>query len=397
MPNPTYQNNEQIIALVNTDAFITHLLNECFTGYNVVQFSNGIELASYWQKQKLRVAAVVSQSDIMGPGGVSLFETLRAKDFEHVPYFIITDFANENLLKIALQAGVTDVFKIPVNQNSISNRVLFVIKNWESLSKATAQKASKLYKTPIGKRVFDVVLACIALLLLSPVFLLIIIALKIESRGPIFYYSLRVGTGYKIFKFYKFRSMYVNADKKFKELTSLNQYQNGNGNSAKSSYANTVLCGDCRTSGSCRRLLYADKTSWCEKQYLTLKKTHANAAFFKFKDDPRITKVGKILRNTSMDELPQLFNVLKGDMSIVGNRPLPMYEAEKLTTDKYALRFMAPAGITGLWQVKKRGKDDMSEEERLLLDNTYAKSHSFINDIRLIVNTIPALFQKESV
>jgi len=84
-------------------------------------------------------------------------------------------------------------------------------------------------------------------------------------------------------------------------------------------------------------------------------------------------------------------------MSIVGNRPLPLYEAEKLTTDKYALRFAAPAGITGLWQVEKRGKGDMSEEERLMLDNTYAQNHSMVNDLKLIFKTIPALLQKENV
>jgi len=143
--------------------------------------------------------------------------------------------------------------------------------------------------------------------------------------------------------------------------------------------------------------LYADKDTWCEQQFLLTKKASAGATFFKLKDDPRITKVGKLLRNTSIDELPQLFNVLIGDMSIVGNRPLPLYEAEKLTTDKYALRFLAPAGITGLWQVEKRGKGEMSEEERLMLDNTYAKNHSFLNDMRLIMKTIPALFQKENV
>lgn len=120
-------------------------------------------------------------------------------------------------------------------------------------------------------------------------------------------------------------------------------------------------------------------------------------AFIKLKNDPRVTKVGKILRNTSIDELPQLWNVFIGDMSIVGNRPLPLYEAEKLTTDKYAMRFMAPAGITGLWQVEKRGKGEMSSEERMMLDNSYAETHSFTNDIKLILKTIPALFQKENV
>ena len=143
--------------------------------------------------------------------------------------------------------------------------------------------------------------------------------------------------------------------------------------------------------------MYADTDTWCEKQYIYSGKSKNNAAFFKLKDDPRITRVGKFLRNTSIDELPQLWNVLIGDMSIVGNRPLPLYEAEKLTTDKYVLRFMAPAGITGLWQVEKRGKGEMSADERLMLDNTYAQNHSFSKDIVLILKTIPALFQKESV
>ena len=110
-----------------------------------------------------------------------------------------------------------------------------------------------------------------------------------------------------------------------------------------------------------------------------------------------MTKVGKFIRKTSIDELPQLWNVLLGDMSIVGNRPLPLYEAEKLTTDKYALRFIAPAGITGLWQVEKRGKSKMSEKERLMLDNIYAKKNSFFSDIMLIVRTLPAIFQKADV
>jgi lipopolysaccharide/colanic/teichoic acid biosynthesis glycosyltransferase len=123
----------------------------------------------------------------------------------------------------------------------------------------------------------------------------------------------------------------------------------------------------------------------------------SGAAFVKIKNDPRITKVGQFIRDTSIDELPQLFNVLKGDMSIVGNRPLPLYEAEKITTDKYITRFMAPAGITGLWQVTKRGKSAMSEEERIELDNTYANHHSFWGDIKIILMTIPALLQKENV
>ncbi len=119
--------------------------------------------------------------------------------------------------------------------------------------------------------------------------------------------------------------------------------------------------------------------------------------FIKISNDPRVTKVGKIIRNTSIDELPQLINVLKGDMSIVGNRPLPLYEAELLTSDNWSERFLAPAGITGLWQVEKRGGGEMSEEERKNLDNKYAQNSSFLYDLKLILRTIPALLQSENV
>jgi lipopolysaccharide/colanic/teichoic acid biosynthesis glycosyltransferase len=119
--------------------------------------------------------------------------------------------------------------------------------------------------------------------------------------------------------------------------------------------------------------------------------------FFKIKNDPRITRFGQFLRNTSLDEIPQLFNVLIGDMSLVGNRPLPLYEAEKLTNDQIAWRFLAPAGITGLWQITKRGKDNMSPEERIALDMEYAMKNSFWLDVKIMLSTFPALLQKEKV
>jgi lipopolysaccharide/colanic/teichoic acid biosynthesis glycosyltransferase len=143
----------------------------------------------------------------------------------------------------------------------------------------------------------------------------------------------------------------------------------------------------------------------CDYWYNTQKREVAKtkSAFIKITDDPRITKVGKFIRNTSIDELPQLINVIKGDMSIVGNRPLPVYEAELLTRGFASKRFLAPAGITGLWQVELRGKGGvMSEEERMRLDNEYAdhfigNSYSFWYDLKLILRTVPALFQKDTV
>ncbi len=206
----------------------------------------------------------------------------------------------------------------------------------------------------IIRRSFDIVVSSLLLLILSPVLLLIAIAVKLESKGPIFYISKRAGKHYRIFKFYKFRTMVVNADKKLKDLSHLNQYGSGTENSNAPS-------------------------------------------FLKIKDDPRITRVGSFLRNTSLDELPQLINVLLGHMSLVGNRPLPLYEAATLTSDHWANRFDAPAGMTGLWQIMKRGESDMSTEERIELDITYAKNNSLIFDLWIMVKTPFAMMQKSDV
>lgn len=201
------------------------------------------------------------------------------------------------------------------------------------------------------KRAFDILISATALLMLLPVCVLIAIIIKLESKGPIFYISKRAGTGYRIFNFYKFRTMRQGADAELAQLAHLNQYGENS----------------------------------------------ANGVFFKIKDDPRITGFGQFLRNTSLDEIPQLFNVLCGDMSLVGNRPLPLYEAEKLTKDQIAWRFLAPAGITGLWQITKRGKDNMSPEERIALDMEYAMKNSFWLDMKILLSTFPALLQKEKV
>lgn len=201
------------------------------------------------------------------------------------------------------------------------------------------------------KRAFDIVVSATALLFLMPLCLLIALIIKLESRGPIFYISKRAGTGYKIFNFYKFRSMRTGADAQLATLAHMNQYNGQAGSNV----------------------------------------------FFKIKNDPRITVFGHFLRKTSLDEIPQLVNVLTGDMSLVGNRPLPLYEAEKLTKDQIAWRFLAPAGITGLWQITKRGKDNMSEDERIALDMEYAMKNSFWLDLKILFATIPALIQKEKV
>jgi len=400
MPQSTYENSssKKAIALINANDLLKSTLEKFdFGNKTLTNFANGVELFNKWEKENLDISAVVVQGEVMDPFGIAMVQALKAKKFPDVPFVLISTHTTPNLMQLALTAGIADVYKLPLNKAHFQRRVTFLVENWQALHSKTKEQEFKPYKTPFVKRVFDCFFAGLALLLLSPVFLIVIIALRLESKGPVFYYSPRVGTGYRAFKFYKFRSMYVNADAKLKDLKHLNQYSAAAG-AAETATSVSNLCEECKLQGiQCQFPIYADNNKWCEKQYMYSKKAQAGSAFIKLKNDPRVTKVGKIIRNTSIDELPQLWNVIIGDMSIVGNRPLPLYEAEKLTTDKYALRFMAPAGITGLWQVEKRGKGEMSEDERLMLDNTYAKNHSFMNDIRLILKTIPALFQKENV
>ena len=247
------------------------------------------------------------------------------------------------------------------------------------------------YRIRFGKRLFDIAFASLVLLLVSPLMLIIALLIKLESRGPVFYISERVGTGYDIFKFYKFRSMRMNAEEERSKLSELNLYLI---NKLHQQTGEDESCPECSRLGkNCSPLLYIDGTEICENWYLELKRRkNRNTAFFKVKDDPRVTRFGRLIRRFNLDELPQLINVIKGDMSVVGNRPLPLYEAEKLTTDQWSYRFLAPAGITGMWQIHPdRFK---SEETRINLDNQYAMIASPRKDLEIILKSFPTFFRK---
>ena len=246
------------------------------------------------------------------------------------------------------------------------------------------------YRIGGWKRAFDIVFSALALTIFSPILLLIAIAIKLTSKGPILFKSLRVGTGYDIFTFYKFRTMYLGADKERSKLSSLNEYLISH-KKTPDEFTNIENCPDCTEEETCSPILFIDGVEICENLYLRKKRISLlDSTFFKVKGDPRITPVGKFLRNTNLDEFPQFLNVIKGDMSIVGNRPLPLYEAEKLTTDEWSYRFLAPAGITGLWQVHK--DKNLKAENRIRLDNKYAMSSTPFQDLVVILKTIVSFF-----
>ena len=234
-----------------------------------------------------------------------------------------------------------------------------------------------------AKRLLDLTLASVLLVVLSPVLVLIAVAVRLESAGPVFYSSERVGQNWRIFDFFKFRTMRIDADTLLRDVEHLNAYEGGD--DTDDGVQPSDLSSD--------NLLLGDE-GWINEA--AARQAFAKASFLKVTNDPRITRVGRFLRDTSLDELPQLYNVLRGDMSLVGNRPLPIYEAETLTTDDSAERFLAPAGITGLWQVTERGGESVSARRRKQLDVEYARIRGFWYDLRLLLITPFASVQRVS-
>ena len=326
-------------------------------------------------------------------GGLKFLETVRAESWTRtLPVIITSDQISQGLLKEVLEKKGDDLFPKDFSKGDLVTRLEYFIKRRHYQATQQAKSNILAVKIPFWKRSIDVLSTGLALLLLSPVLAIVSILIKLDSKGPIVYKSRRVGAGYKIFEIYKFRTMRTDADQLIKNMGDLNMY-------TKETSEKKIegLCDDCSLKGVCQQQLFFDGKVVCEKIYLAEKKE--KVAFMKFQNDPRITKFGGFLRNSSIDELPQLLNIFMGDMSLIGNRPLPLYEAEKLTTDKYIERFAGPGGLTGLWQVTKRGKGkkEMTEEERIELDIEYARNFSFKYDMKIFFMTFPALLQSENV
>ncbi|HHU52440.1 MAG TPA: sugar transferase [Firmicutes bacterium] len=189
------------------------------------------------------------------------------------------------------------------------------------------------------KRVFDIFLSCMAIIVLIPLWIIVVLAIKFDSKGPVFFKQDRLTKDGRVFKMYKFRTMVVGAE-------------------------------------------------------------HMGAGLFNYENDPRVTRVGRILRSTSIDELPQLFNCLKGDLSIVGPRPPVTYELGDYDTlnKKYKKRFLMKGGITGLAQVK--GRNENCWDEKVSYDNEYIdlfKKRGIWLDIKIIFWTIGKIFNRQDI
>ena len=355
--------------------------------------------------------------------------TVRSEDITAITYLrkkcrnvyiiLITNTMTEEERNTFMKCGINDTIHLEASVTELNKKILFISDRENILFDNEAPRYGILkFKIPLWKRLFDIVFSVLGIIILSPVFIITAIAIRIESKGPILFKSKRVGTNYTIFDFLKFRSMYTDAEDRLKELSKdHNQYSNNGGKENEEGEEETQKTTitaplgdqaelDMLTMGMESEMMISDEEIMlvgddfvvAESEYAKKKEEDINNAFVKIENDPRVTKVGKFIRKYSIDELPQLFNILKGDMSIVGNRPLPLYEAEKLTADSSIDRFMAPAGLTGLWQVEERGKGGvMSAEERKQLDITYGQTYNFMLDMKIIFRTIRHFIQKANV
>ena len=338
--------------------------------------------------------------------------TYLRKKCRNVYIVLITDKMTDEERDTYMKCGINDTIQKMASVTELNKKIQFISEREKVLFDDEAPKYGILkFKIPLWKRMFDIIFSLIAIIILSPVFLLTAIAIRLESKGPILFKSQRVGTNYAIFDFLKFRSMYVDAEQRLKDLSKdHNQYAENHdsdepkttitaplGDQAEMAMLNMGMESEMMISDE-EIMLVGDDFVVAESDYSKKKEEDINNAFIKIENDPRVTKVGRFIRKYSIDELPQLFNILKGDMSVVGNRPLPLYEAEKLTADSSIDRFMAPAGLTGLWQVEERGKGgNMSAEERKQLDITYGQTYNFMLDMKIILRTLTAFVQKENV
>lgn len=389
-----------LLIVEKDERLIDRILTIASSVCSVTWFSNVVE-AENWLNSGHNPDIIISDQNNGQRLMTAVSKTIPQRT---IPILISCLLSEITRLEATPLAKATDLLVTDESDFSLKSKIQDYLRLSASVSTGQNKKPSTgTYKLrlPWWKRFMDISVSLTLLILLLPVLILVGLLIVLDSKGPVFYKSKRAGANFYIFNMYKFRTMKVQADQLISKLTLHNIYANKSKavNSFDSEDSrNGYLCTECRQQGvSCQQPLFDQNEPICEKLYL--QENEELAKFMKFRNDPRITRLGTFLRNSSIDELPQLVNVLIGDMSLVGNRPLPLYEAEKLTTDESARRFAGPAGLTGIWQTKKRAKGQsvMSDRERILLDIEYASTFSFKTDIDIIWKTFFSLWQKENV
>ena len=298
----------------------------------------GVEIVGFVDPDPSCLGKVVNGISVIGTVE-SIHECLKDNVVDEViiaiPRSLLKDA--EPIVQACEEEGIrlrfmADLFNVKVARISLSQI--------ENLPLLTLEPVAQDHQQLLAKRVFDVTITILILPILLPLFIFVAIAIKLDSPGPVFFIQERVGMRKRVFKMFKLRSMYVDAEERLKEIEHLNEVE---------------------------------------------------GPIFKIKNDPRLTRVGRIIRKTSIDELPQLINVLKNDMSLVGPRPMSIRDVSQFDSGIQRKRFSVQPGLTCIWQIS--GRSDLSFDRWLELDLEYIDSWSFWLDLKILLKTIPAVLR----
>ena len=316
----------------NTDWInrISHCL-DC----QVLTFNNPIKAILYIHEQSKKDVspAYVFIESYNKTRNLRWLEAIKQSNLKNTYLLLLSEKVSKEDIATYLLSGASEIININTTPEDLQT-VLTVLPQIRQHSTTNTPNNPRRFKLPCWKRAFDILFSGTAIVCLSPLLIVTAVAIRVESKGPIIYKSKRVGSNYDIFDFLKFRSMYIDAEARKKELMAQNEM---------------------------------------------------DGPVFKIKDDPRITRVGKFIRKTSIDELPQLWNILKGDMSIVGPRPALPREVEQYGDYEKQRLYVTP-GLSCYWQIAPH-RNELSFEEWMNLDIKYVQERSFWVDWKIIFKT----------
>lgn len=325
------------------------ILDELPSQFFIQQLHSVVELETFLGNQSILTLPdiILIETDPLGKCFTFIEQAKKNPLWRDLIMILVATENNKGYKTKALQLKVQDYYIIPFPVDHLVERLNFLVEfKLIKPQLSVLENAKLVYKLPRAKKLVDIIVSALVIILLSPLFLLTALIVRLSFKGPVIYKNKRVGTGYSIFDLYKFRSMHKQADLDLEQLADINRYVSDEENDKRKA----ILC--------------------------------------RLKNDPATSRLGNFLRFTGIDQLPRFFNVLKGDMSLVGNRPLALFEAEMLSSNEWSQRIMSPVGLTGHWLIKSIGKGYISVQEQKKNDNHYAEKCSFWLDLEILIKTL---------
>jgi lipopolysaccharide/colanic/teichoic acid biosynthesis glycosyltransferase len=306
-----------------------------------------------------------------------------------VPFIALVNSITLEKKHLLKSSGITDIIKKPLDKDKHELLINSLLKlNLNVKTSCEHKRKIAFRKTTYGKRAIDVSLSSTCLILTSPVFLLVSLLIKIESKGSIITKSKKVGSGYRIFTSYNF-----SCEKKVTKTSLVSNFKTSSSGLTKEIHQIEKEA----FSNNKNPLLFGDEKSINESTHLLNNTSLHKTQLFDGCPEITLTKIGSILRKTKIEKLPQLINVFLGDLSIIGNLPLSVNDAEKRTTDEWTERFLAPAGLTNLRKIhKSNSSKNYHQKAHKQMDNEYARTFSTRKDAQLVIKKVIGFFHKDS-